>query len=317
MASGAPTLSAGARTFLRFFCMVCVVTGMVAGAELTGEKEIIFPEVAALSCGCFLSPRLVWRTNAARMIAAIAVCALAGVGIVRFLPLPLWAQFTLAFLLGQLVLLFSGTSFTPLISAIALPVLIQTKSPVYIAAAIILTALVCLLRALLVRTGAVEKGDFSALPLGAVAWRLELAALLFRTAAVLLLAAFCIPAGFRFCLAPPLLVAFVGLSAGPRRSWSAMVRLTLLVSLCALSGAGARLLLTGQLGLPLAVSAFFASLLVLLLLRLFSMPFPPAAAMAILAMLIPADSLLFYPLQVAAGIAVLSLLACFWRPRTA
>ena len=116
-------------------CMFVVLCAMVAAAEVTGEAEIIFPEVAALSVGCFLAPRLVWRTSALRMILCIAVCAAGGVCIVRFVPLPLWAQFSLAFAVGQMVLFVSGTTFAPLISAIALPVLIQTRSVVYIVAA--------------------------------------------------------------------------------------------------------------------------------------------------------------------------------------
>ncbi|MBQ9281204.1 MAG: hypothetical protein IJ207_03290 [Treponema sp.] len=294
-------------------CMFFVLFVMLLTAKVTGEAEIIFPEVAALSCGCFLTPRLVWRTSSFRMIFCIAFCAVSGVAIVRFLPLPLWAQFSLAFLTGQLVLLFSGTTFAPLISAIALPVLIQTRSPVYILAAVLLTTLVCLLRAFLVRAGKSEQADFSPVAFSERPFPAFLAALLFRTAFLALLAFFCIRAGLRFCVAPPLLVAFTELTGKESRSAKRFWAVILLVSLCALFGAASRLLISVTLGLPLTLSGLVAGAGVILLVKIFAFPFPPAAAMAVLAMLIPKDALFLYPLEVAAGIFLLSLAARFWR----
>ena len=50
-----------------------------------------------------------------------------------------------------------------------------------------------------------------------------------------------------------------------------------------------------------------------ILVKIFALPFPPAAAMAILALLIPETAVKFYPLQVAAGISVLTMLALGWK----
>ncbi|MBR1721610.1 MAG: hypothetical protein IJ727_03865, partial [Treponema sp.] len=126
---------------------------MVFASEVTGEKEIIFPELAALAVGCFLTPRLVWKTSYLKIISSISLCALLGLGIVCFLPVPLWSQFLLAFALGQLIFFLSKTTFAPMISAISLPVLIQTKSPVYVLSAFLLTFLVILLSLFLEKKG--------------------------------------------------------------------------------------------------------------------------------------------------------------------
>ena len=126
-----------------------IIAAMVFAAEKIGEKEIIFPEIAAISAGCFLAPKMPWRVNFKRMIAFITICAALGMLIVRFAPFSLTLQVILAYILGQLIFLYSGTGFASMISAIVLPVLIRTKTPVYLAAAVILTVLITGLRRVL------------------------------------------------------------------------------------------------------------------------------------------------------------------------
>ena len=52
--------------------------------------------------------------------------AVLGVGIVLFLPAALWVKITVAYAVSEVIFLFSGTSFAPMISAIVLPVLLST-----------------------------------------------------------------------------------------------------------------------------------------------------------------------------------------------
>ncbi len=291
-------------------CTVFVITAMVFLAEITGEKEIIFPEVAALSVGCFITPRLVWKTSYLKMLVCISLCALLGVLIVTCVPLPVWGQFSLAFLIGQIVLFASRTTFAPLISAISLPVLIQTKSFVYVVAAIGLTILVCALSILLEKLGAKDRNEYE--PVSLLSFR-DVPDIVFRSVTVFLLSLLCIHFDVRFCVAPPLLVAFTELS---RKSSPALKRpfsVILLVFLCAFFGALSRFVFCVKFGLPLTLAAFFVAICVLFLVRIFSFPFPPAAAMSVLAMLIPENSVIFYPLQVLFGICVLVALAFFWR----
>lgn len=292
-------------------CMFLVIAAMIAAAELTGEKEIIFPEVAALSAGCFLAPALTWKTSYMKMLICIALCALFGVLIVRFVPLPLTAQFVLAFAVGQLVLFFSRTTFAPMISAIALPVLIQTKSAVYIAAAIFLTMLVVALRLLLEALGKKTRAAYEPVHHEAKSFWIAAA---FRTALVALFAGTCLHFSVPFCIAPPLLVAFTELTSKNNASSKRLIAVVALVALCALSGALCRYLLTMQLSLPLTVSAICTCVPVLLLVRTFAFPFPPAAAMSQLALLIPDEAVAAYPLEVCAGICLFAIFAlCFER----
>ena len=136
---------------------VAVVAAMVAAAELLGEREIIFPEMAALAVGMLAAPRRPWQTSRSRTALLIAVCAITGVLIVRYVHAPLWAQISLAFLLCQLLFVSSGTTFAPMISAMVLPVFLGTTSWVYPAAAIILTLAMGAVQLIFERLGVRER----------------------------------------------------------------------------------------------------------------------------------------------------------------
>ena len=136
---------------------------MVGVSELLGEKEIIFPEITALTVGAIAAPKHSWKVSRARMILLIAVCSVIGILIVRFSPFPKAVGLTAAFALCQVIYLMSGTSFAPLISAAALPVLMVTETIIYPISAVTMTALTCLAQYILERAGVCEKEDFAPL----------------------------------------------------------------------------------------------------------------------------------------------------------
>ena len=109
-------------------CFLLVMTLMVGAAELFHEREIIFPEAAAIALGALVSPKFAWNTKKSAIFFLIMGCAALGMAIV-LLPLPIPAALILAYLTGQIVLLVSGTSFAPLMSAVVLPVLLQGTTP--------------------------------------------------------------------------------------------------------------------------------------------------------------------------------------------
>ena len=100
-------------------CAVILVGGMTAAAVLLNNCEIIFPEIAAIAVGALVAPKFSWNANKLRIFIYITVCAVIGVVLVKWLPLPIWAQMIIAFLLAQILLLNSETSFAPMISAIS------------------------------------------------------------------------------------------------------------------------------------------------------------------------------------------------------
>ena len=285
---------------------VTVIAVMIAASELFGEREIIFPEIAAIAVGMLLALRRPWQTSRARVLVLITLSAVVGLAISVLLPLPLWEKMCVAFLLAQVLLIFGGTSFAPLISAAVLPVMLGTESLVYLIAAVSLTALILLVSFVLERLGLRAPEPYRPVhPPEGRGW----ARVLLRCLLGCVCIALAVTLRLRYMVAPPMLVAFTEFMNPVSRAKEQPVKTVALIALCAAAGAISRLALTAALGLPLTVSAIAAGVILLWLLREFGMLLPPAAALTVLAMLIPQSDLIVYPIEILAGVAVLMGLA--------
>jgi len=300
------------QNLLVYSMILLIVAVMVGAAELLGEKEIIFPEITAIAVGALLAPKPAWRTNRIRILIFIMICAVLGVGIVLFVPGPLWGKIALAYGLSEVLFLCSGTSFAPMISAIVLPVLLGTESPVYLAAALLLTLLILLCHVVLVK-GKI-KPDFQFEPL--LLTRQDWVDAAVRLALVAGLAYGVLKLGARFVIAPPLLVAFTEFSNRKSGARKRPVTVVLSIFLCALAGSLCRYGLNMLLGLPLTLAAVVAAGLMMVILSWLKAYVPPAGALCILPMLIGPEQVLLYPVQIlaGAGLAMGLSLAVFRNP---
>ena len=289
------------------YLSVCFVIILMTGlAELFSEREIIFPEIAALAIGSLAAPKRSWQVNRSRMVLLIAVCASLGIMIVRVSDAVVWLQILIAFSVCQIIYLYSGTTFAPLISASALPVLLQTESWIYPVSATVFTILICMIQAVNERLGLRTYETFTPMPRPD---KYNIRDAVIRIICVGTAAAPALIAGWRFCVAPPLLVAFTELSRKASPARKRPIRVVVLITLCAVSGTVARLILSAEAGLPLAASAAAASVIMLLLVDKMNLYLPPAGAMAILPMLLQESELVMYPIQVFIGITVLTAAA--------
>ena len=94
-------------SYIPLLCAVLLIGGMAGAADAFQNKEIIFPEIAAIATGALLTPKLAWRTDPLHIFSAIAVCALLGVCIVLWMPGAVWLQMSAAYLLASVLLLIS------------------------------------------------------------------------------------------------------------------------------------------------------------------------------------------------------------------
>ena len=284
------------RTLLPPFCAVLLVTAMTAAAELSGEKEILFPEIAAIAAGAFAAPKFAWNVSFPRMLLMLSAGAVLGT-LTVLLPAPYAVQVCLAFLAASVMLLVSRTTFAPMISAVVLPVMLQTKSPVYPVSAVILSAAVIAVRLLLQACGVLQKPEYHPEPKPS---QRAAADLIVRWLLGSLVIVFAILTKHNLICAPPLLVAFTEFwkpgSAGQKKPFA----VSIMIAFCAVLGAGMR-----ELALFFGVYQFpaagIAMTLVLLLMRRTGLYIPPAAALAVLAFLIPERAVLLYPVLVFAG----------------
>lgn len=291
---------------IRHLCSIAMVMIMVLMATLLEEKEIIFPEMAALTIGLWIIDKRVWRVKKSQVLWLMTLGATCGVCLVRYSPLSLIANLGLAFAFVALTLLMIGTTLIPLISACMLPVLLGTHSWVYPIAVFVLVLCLIIGQTVMERIGLRTpilfvpnerkyKKDFQR-------WCLLLLG-------VLLMSLVSQYTHLPYLIAPPLVVMFVEFvhsNAGFRSR-----PLQTLFLLGAASGIGVFFSLTSQCFLPMPpfIIAFCIIVCLFVLFKMVGKYFAPAGAIALLPMLLPSEVLIWFPFQVILGAGLFQLLA--------
>ncbi len=294
------------KNIIPYISTLLLVGIMVGVAELLNEKEIIFPEITALAVGYMVAQKRSWKVNGKRMLLLITICATVGVLIVRYSGLTLFPQMIIAFSFAQILFMFSGTTFAPFVSAIVLPVMMQTKSFIYPISAVVLTILVIGFHQLFLKMKIREDEEYIPVMLNSKDDIIDTA---LRIVCVAIVGFVAIYFDFKFVIAPPLLVAFTEFSRPRNKVRNKPIKTVLVITGCALVGSLSRYLLTIKLELPLTVSALIATLIMLLILTYTKMYMPPVGAITILSMIIPQSSVITYPLQIFVGSVVIILLS--------
>ena len=142
------------------FISLALAAGMVAASELLHDKEVIFPEITAVAIGALAAPKQSWNVSRLRLLLTITAAAIIGVGLV-FVPIPPVIKVPLAMVCAVACVTASKTEFLPAISACVLPVLLGTKSPVYIGSVVVMTSLILLAQLILEKCGLREKSVFT------------------------------------------------------------------------------------------------------------------------------------------------------------
>lgn len=301
------------KNIIPYISTLLLVGLMVGIAELLNEKEIIFPEITALAVGYMVAQKRSWKVNGKRMLLLITICATVGVLIVRYSGLTLFPQMIIAFSFAQILFMFSGTTFAPFVSAIVLPVMMQTKSFIYPISAVVLTILVIGFHQLFLKMKIREDEEYIPVMLNSKDDIIDTA---LRIVCVAIVGFVAIYFNYKFIIAPPLLVAFTEFSRPRNKVRNKPIKTVLVITGCALVGSLSRYLLTIKLELPLTVSALIATLIMLLILTYTKMYMPPVGAITILSMMIPQSSVITYPLQIFVGSVVIILLSrvfFMWR----
>lgn len=301
------------KNIIPYISTLLLVGLMVGIAELLNEKEIIFPEITALAVGYMVAQKRSWKVNGKRMLLLITICATVGVLIVRYSGLTLFPQMIIAFSFAQILFMFSGTTFAPFVSAIVLPVMMQTKSFIYPISAVVLTILVIGFHQLFLKMKIREDEEYIPVMLNSKDDIIDTA---LRIVCVAIVGFVAIYFNYKFIIAPPLLVAFTEFSRPRNKVRNKPIKTVLVITGCALVGSLSRYLLTIKLELPLTVSALIATLIMLLILTYTKMYMPPVGAITILSMIIPQSSVITYSIQIFVGSVVIILLSrvfFMWR----
>ncbi|WP_288156156.1 hypothetical protein [uncultured Sharpea sp.] len=291
---------------LKYIIPVVIIALMVGAAIIFHDQEILFPEIAAIAIGALVSPQLSWKTSRIRILITIMVAAICGMLIVAYVHLPVTYEMVLAYFIGQILLLSSETTFAPMISAIVLPVMLQTRSINYLISAFVFTSLILVVHYFFEKKGLVEVKPvvFSSM------WNKEkITIMLARTLLAFIGIVLAFRFDFKFAVAPPLLVAFTEFTNPQGKVRKKPMQAILLIFVCALVASYSRYMLAMQLKMSLIIPVCVTSIFVIFMIATTKMYIPPAGAIGILAFLIPEDAVIYYPLHVFVGIAMMMLLA--------
>lgn len=284
---------------------LAVVAIMVGSAEILGEKEIIFPEITAVAMGVLIAPVQSWNTSRTRLFVAIVSAAVAGVCIVRFIPEILILRIAVGLLMAVGVITLSKTGFVPAISACILPILMGTKSPVYVISVAVMTVLILISQKGLERFVLHEKYEYR--PIEPSQELLKL-----RSKQVITVLIICIlPAHFHeiFFIAPPLIVAFFELSGKGSKFMKRKHTAIALMAAAAFTGVTARFFISEKLGLTMTLGAVLSSAVIFVLCRKAKLYFPPCCAISTLPFIIPQTAIIKFPFEVIAGYIILTIAA--------
>lgn len=281
------------------FISLALAAGMVAASELLHDKEVIFPEITAVAIGALAAPKQSWNVSRLRLLLTITAAAIIGVGLV-FVPIPPVIKVPLAMVCAVACVTISKTEFLPAVSACVLPVLLGTKSPVYIGSVVVMTSLILLAQLILEKCGLREKSVFTPVQPDKQLFALRIR----QIAAASVICMIPLLTKEIFFIAPPLIVAFFEMSKPHSKLLERSPQTASLMILASVSGVLSRFLLTEKLGLPLAVSAALSCAVILAAVCRMKLYFPPCGAIATLPFIIPEGALLRFPFEIVAGTLV-------------
>ncbi len=297
---------------LKFLLSVGMVTVMVLLSELLHEKEMIFPETAALVIGAWAAPKQSWETNREKMFMSMILSAGIGFYMSAYLEAAIYLKLVVGLTICIAIVLVSRTTMLPVISACVLPILMEVDNIVYPISVVVLTAGVIVVQWFLEKKHLKPRHRYVPLEYDVMA---EVKRWLYVLVIISLLAWGALAGGMKFVIAPPLIVLFSEMTYADSPAQKKPVKIFLLTALAAFLGTYARLLLCVFLPLPMALAAAAAFVCLLLFMAILQLYVPPVGAIAILPFLIPRSTLMMYPVQVMAGSALLILLAMLFGRR--
>lgn len=276
---------------------------MVALAGICNNNALIFPEIAALAFGGWAASSRPWMADNLSLWLSPSLAAIIGTLIINYCPFSLPLQAGTAFLCVLVELWILRSAVLPSVSAAILPLVTKDSSWSYPCSVCLFMGIVALVCILLDKKGF---GNYTRVTLRPVHIPIERQALasLWRWGkillAVLAVAWISSQTGWRFLLAPPLIVACIEFVNPGGKLRSHPFRLMTLIFLSGLSGT-LFIWIAWQGLLPFWLACGLATGTVFLLYQRTKMYCPPALALAVLPSIVPEQALLWYPLQLAGG----------------
>lgn len=286
----------------RYIFAVVMAAVMILIAEFSGEREIIFPEICALTIGAWISEIQPWNCNKRKMFFLVSIASLFGMFITRYVPMPMIFQTCVCFAFTGLVLTLTKTTLIPIISACILPVYLGTTSWVYPISVTIMAGIIILAQWLMEKNHLKPKNSY-------VPCVFDYKEEFIKWSKMLVVFAIIALVPFEshqiYFLAPPLIVTFAEFSNTKSRLRNRPFYIVGLMTLAAATGCALREVLNVYLHLPLTICATLACCVLFVTFDKVKMLFPPAGAILLIPMILKDSILPLLPLEVCIGATIL------------
>ncbi|MDD4991139.1 MAG: HPP family protein [Paludibacter sp.] len=302
---------------IRYIFGLIMIGLMVGVSEWLGEKEILFPEMAALILGLWIIDKKIWTISRPMVVLLMTVSALFGIFLVRYSPFPLLANIAISFTFTSLCLFVTRTTLIPITSASMLPVLLGTHSFVYPLSVFTMSILLVCVQWIFEKKGLHKVISFNSnkSPYRHSPWHWIKLLL-----GLILIAAIPVYTGKMYFVVPPLVVTFVEFSSSSAGFRNRPVQVFFVLVVSAILGAFFQYTLHTVLGFSEVNTVLLLFTCLFLFIEIVGKPFAPACAIALIPMIIPQQNVLLYPLQVAGGaatflfVAMVFFLKCYrWK----
>ncbi|EJG02192.1 hypothetical protein [Flavobacterium sp. F52] len=253
------------------------VTAMVLTAQLAGDREIILPEMAALSIGCYFYSEEEWRKRPRDLFLLPSMTAAAGFGI-NYLHAPLAVKLSICMIVMAAVLKLMKNMMGPALATGLLPIITNCTSPAFLASILLFTLILSLSVGYRQQAEAQDQYRQSDIPCGKLLCFLYLVILWF---------ALCQRYGLlNMAAMPPIIVTGFEMlgGTGKRHSFKKLFRISAALTLSGFIGSASLYLFPAP-----AIALFAAMPLVFGMLRVLDLKLSPAYAMALLPMVLPAQ----------------------------
>lgn len=291
---------------IRYIFALGTIALMVGVSEWLGEKEIIFPEMAALILGLWIIDKKVWTISKSMVVVLMTISAIFGVLLVCYSPFPILANIAISFVFTSLCLFFTRTTLIPIISASMLPVLLGTDSWVYPLSIFFMTLILVCVQWILEELGLRKPTNLNS---NKSSNRHSLGHWIKLLVGLMFIAIISICTGHMYIIVPPLVVTFVEFSSSSAGFRNRPVQIFFVLVVSAILGTTFQYTLHNLLGISEIYTVLLLFICQFAFIETIGKPFAPACAIAIIPMIIPQGEILLYPLQVAAGAIIFLLVA--------
>lgn len=275
---------------------------MILIAELSGEREIIFPEICALTIGAWISEQQPWVCNKRKMFFLVSIASLFGMLVTRYLPIPLIFQTCLCFAFTGFILTITKTTLIPIISACILPVYLGTKSWVYPISVTIMALMIITAQWLMEKNHLKPKNEY-------IPCKFDYKYQIIKWSKLLIVFAILALIPFEnhqiYFLAPPLIVTFAEFANPKSPMRNKPFHIIGLMTLASATGCMLREVLNLYLHLPLTICAALACCILFVTFDKVKTLFPPAGAILLIPMILKTQYLMTLPFEVSIGATVL------------